>query len=428
VRETHQRLPETKNGVLHTPYPEVFMLTRRTFLEASLRGSSLLALAPTIPGFLARTARAAAPERDGRILVVVQLDGGNDGINMLVPFADEGYAQHRKALRLPTERLVKVDDHVGLHPAMARAGKLLESGRLAIVPGVGYPNPSRSHFRSMAIWQSARLEPEEHAGQGWLGRGLDANPETGAAALYVGNGPPPVALRGRRAVAAALERLDDFLLDPAAGPGRNILGADGDRDGDDLAAFVRRSTLDAYATADRIAALARDRGGDARYPASGLGDHLRTVARLIKGGLAARVYYTVQEGYDTHAAQLPKHQELLWELSEGLAAFLDDLAAAGLAERVLVFGFSEFGRRVAENGSAGSDHGAAAPVILAGPNVQAGVHGVYPCLTDLEDGDLKQRVDFRQVYATLLEDWLGLPASEALGARFERLALLQDGG
>jgi uncharacterized protein (DUF1501 family) len=284
----------------------------------------------------------------------------------------------------------------------------------------------------MAIWQSARLDPEEHAGQGWLGRGLDANPETGAAALHVGSGPPPVALRGRRAVAAALERLDEFLLDPAASPGRSIVGAgadgDGDGHGDDLTAFVRRSTLDAYATADRIAALTRDRGGDARYPASGLGDHLGTVARLIKGGLAARVYYTVQGGYDTHAAQLPKHQELLWELSEGLSAFLDDLAAAGLAERVLVFGFSEFGRRVAENGSAGTDHGAAAPVILAGPNVRAGVHGDYPSLTDLEDGDLKQRVDFRQVYATLLEDWLGLPASEALGGHFERLALLQDGG
>jgi uncharacterized protein (DUF1501 family) len=400
------------------------MLTRRTFLGASLRGSSLLALAPTVPGFLARTARAAVPERDGRILVVVQLDGGNDGINMLVPFADEGYAQHRKGLRLPIERLVKVDDHVGLHPAMARAGKLLESGRLAIVPGVGYPNPSRSHFRSMAIWQSARLDPEEHAGQGWLGRGLDANPETGGAALCVGSGPPPVALRGRRAVAAALERLDDFLLDPAARPGRSLVGADGD--GDDLAAFVRRSTLDAYATADRIAALARDPDGDARYPASGLGDHLRTVAGLIKGGLAARVYYTVQGGYDTHAAQLPKHQELLWELSEGLAAFLDDLAAAGLAERVLVFGFSEFGRRVAENGSAGTDHGASAPVILAGPSVRAGIHGVYPSLTDLEDGDLKTLVDFRRVYATLLEEWLGLPSDGALGGRFERLALLRD--
>jgi uncharacterized protein (DUF1501 family) len=233
-------------------------------------------------------------------------------------------------------------------------------------------------------------------------------------------------LRGRRAGASTLERLDDVLIDPAAEPARGIVGDAGA--GDDLAAFVRRSMLDAYATADRIAALAHDRGGDVRYPASALGDHLRNVARLIKGGLAARVYYTLQGGYDTHAAQLPKHYELLWELSEGLAAFVDDLAAAGLAERVLVFGFSEFGRRVAENGSAGTDHGAAAPVFLAGPGVRAGVHGDYPSLTDLDDGDLKPHIDFRQVYATLLEEWLNLPSEAALGGRFERLAILRERG
>ena len=401
------------------------MLTRRDFLGTSLRGSSLIALAPTVPGFLARTARAAAPEREGRVLVVVQLDGGNDGINTVVPFADPGYARHRKALSIATDQLIKIDGRVGLHPAMSKAGKLLESGRLAIVPGVGYPNPNRSHFESMAIWQSARLDSEDQSGQGWLGRGLDTVAGGRGGAIYVGNGPPPVALRGRRAIASALERIDDFQLDPAAEPGRRIVGEGANQgDGDDLASFVRRSTLDAYATADRIAALARDRGDDARYPSTGLGERLHNVARLIKGGYTARVYYTVQGGYDTHAAQLPKHYELLSELSGALAAFLDDLAAEGLADRVLVLGFSEFGRRVAENGSAGTDHGTAAPVILAGPGVRAGVLGAYPSLLDLEDGDLKSSVDFRQVYATVLEDWLGLVAESAIGGRFERLALV----
>jgi uncharacterized protein (DUF1501 family) len=229
-------------------------------------------------------------------------------------------------------------------------------------------------------------------------------------------------LRGRRTAAAALERLDEFLLDPAAEPGQGIVGDGGN--GNDLAAFVRRSTLDAYAMADRIAALARGRGDDARYPATGLAERLRNVARLLKGGYSARVFYTVQGGYDTHAAQLQKHYELLGELSGALAAFLDDLAGAGLADRVLVLGFSEFGRRVAENGSAGTDHGTAAPVLLAGPGVRAGVLGAYPSLTDLEDGDLKSSIDFRRVYATLLEDWLGVPSEAALGGRFERLALL----
>src|SRR3954447_14574494 len=200
------------------------MLSRRDFLK----NSTLLALAPTVPGFLAQTARAAAPQRDDRVLVVVQLDGGNDGINTVVPFADEGYARHRTALRLATDRLIKVDDRVGLHPAMGEAARLLESGRLAIVPGVGYPNPSRSHSGSMAIWQTARLDPEEHAGPGWLGRGLDALPgaaegRASAAALFVGSGPPPVAVRGRRAVASALERIEDFAIDVAVRAGRDAV-------------------------------------------------------------------------------------------------------------------------------------------------------------------------------------------------------------
>jgi uncharacterized protein (DUF1501 family) len=138
------------------------MTTRRRFLARGLRDSTLIALAPTLPGFLARSARAAVPDKDGRILVVVQLDGGNDGINTVVPFKDEGYARHRKAIRLREARLIKVADGVGLHPAMGDLGKLHDSGRLAIVPGVGYPNPSRSHFRSMAIWQSARFDPHDH--------------------------------------------------------------------------------------------------------------------------------------------------------------------------------------------------------------------------------------------------------------------------
>ena len=158
------------------------MLSRRNFLSSS----TLLALAPTVPAFLARTARAARPERDGRVLVVIQLSGGNDGINTVVPFADEGYARHRQALRLTKDQLIKVSDTVGLHPNMADMGKLLESGRLAIVQGVGYPNPSRSHFKSMAIWQSADVtlprgggegpDPESNAAYGWIGRALDGGP------------------------------------------------------------------------------------------------------------------------------------------------------------------------------------------------------------------------------------------------------------
>jgi len=394
------------------------MFSRRDFLKHS----SLLALAPTVPGFLAKTARAAVSQRDGRVLVVVELNGGNDGINTVVPFADEGYAKHRKTLRLAKDRLVKVNDHVGLHPSLQDFGKLLEAGQLVIAQGVSYPNPSRSHFQSMATWHTARLDPEEHKGPGWLGRGLDAAGK-GGFSLLVGSDPPPAAIRGRRSIASAIERIEDFTLDAGADPRKALVKM---KPADDRAAFVQRSMLDAYATADRLqqAAGVTD---DTRYPQSGLALRLRLIARLLKGGLATRVFYTLQPGYDTHYAQLFTHSNLLLELSGALKAFLDDLAAAKLADRVVVLLFSEFGRTVSENGSAGTDHGTSGPVFLAGPIVKGGLVGTTPSLLDLDlkHGDLKTGIDFRQIYATVLDDWLGLPAKVALGGDFKGLSLLR---
>jgi uncharacterized protein (DUF1501 family) len=399
------------------------MLSRRAFLKSS----TLVALAPTVPGFLAQTARAARPQRDGRVLVVIQLDGGNDGINTVVPFKDEGYAKHRKLLRLPTAQLIKVNDQVGLHPAMTGAGKLLEGGRLAVVQGVGYPNPNRSHFESMAIWHTARFDPEERQGYGWLGRALDGqhHPEArGADCVFVGGGQLPGALRGRRCVASALTRPEDFVIAPLvkARPGPEAPAAD------DLAAFVRRASLDAYATADRMAELAHATADGASYPATELAGELRLMARLIKADAGTRVYYARQSGYDTHSAQLGPHGQLLGELAGAVQAFLDDLAAAKLADRVALLAFSEFGRTVKENGSAGTDHGTAGPVLLAGPRVKAGLVGGTPSLRELDarHGDLKVGVDFRRVYATVLEDWLGLPARATLGGSFERLPLFRS--
>ena len=396
------------------------MLSRRDFL----RQSSLLALAPTVPGFLARTARAAAPQRDGRVLVVVQLDGGNDGINTVVPFKDEGYAKHRKVLRLTPDRLVKVNDKLGLHPSLRDLGKVLEAGRLAIVQGVGYPNPNRSHFESMAIWHTARLNPDDRTGLGWLGRALDDGPRVESASMLIGSGSPPVALRGRRSVTSALERTEEFTLDAGADP-RRAIGKD--EPADDLAAFVRRSTLDAYATADRLTRVSKAAEGGA-YPGTGLGERLRLVARLLKVGLGTRVFYVRQGSYDTHSAQLQAHSTLLFELAGALKAFLDDMAASKLADRVTVLCFSEFGRTVKENGSAGTDHGTAGPVFLAGAPVKGGVVGQTPSLLDLDPkhGDLRVGLDFRRIYATILEEWLGLPAKAALAGTFEHLPLFRS--
>lgn len=396
------------------------MITRRSFLS----NSAFLSLAPIVPAFLSRTARAAGPERDGRILVVLQLDGGNDGINTVVPFGDEGYAKHRRELRLPTEKLLKVADGLGLHPSMRAAADLLESGRLAIVQGVGYPNPNRSHFESMAIWQTASLAPPGTDARGWLGRALDSSGPSGIGpdSVYVGDRNLPLTLASRRAVSTSFSDASDLAL--ALSPPRPA--ATSIPDASDLAAYVNRTVTNAYATAAELEA-ATARGGDAaaRYPDSELGKQMGLIARSIKSGSSARVYYAIQDGYDTHAVQLPTHSQLLREFSGALRAFLDDLDAAKLGDRVIVLAFSEFGRRPEENGSLGTDHGTAGPVFLAGSGVRPGLVGKAPALGDLRDCDLAWSCDFRCLYAALLEGWLGLPKDEILGGHFDPLPVLR---
>ncbi len=410
------------------------MASRRSFLKSA----AMVALSPSVPAFLDRTARAAGARRDQRILVVVQLTGGNDGINTVVPYADEGYARHRKVLRLPTKDLLRIDDTLGLHPAMGAMAELLERGRLAIVQGVGYPNPNRSHFQSMAYWHTARFDPRTDGSRpdlggmhdlGWLGRALDgrASPQDKApASVFIGLKSPPLAVRGSRAAAASFNRLDELALPPAIDA---TLIQDGGQPEGDLHAFVRRSLVDAYTLADLLDVSSRARSPDAAYPSSRLAGQLRLVSRLIKANFGARVYYVEHgdggQSYDTHSGQLSHHERMLDELSGALGAFQSDLERSGLADRAAVLVFSEFGRRVAENATHGTDHGTAAPVFLIGNAIHGGLVGTTPSLTDLEDGDLKTQFDFRRVYATVLEHWLGLPSREALGGTFEPLRLFQ---
>ncbi len=395
-------------------------LSRRTLLKRS----SLVALAPTVPGFLAQLARAVEAEADDRVLVVVQLDGGNDGINTVVPHRDEGYAKHRERLRLPSERLCKLDDDLALHPSMRAIADLFQKQRLAIVQGVGYPNPNRSHEVSMAIWHTARFDREEHKGSGWLGRALDQLPRQPGApgAMLVGEGAMPAAITARRLLVANISRLDELVA-------RNVsarAASAGEASDDDLEAFVRRTTLDSYATADAVLAVTARERGKATYPANQLAQQLAMVARLIEADLPTRVYYVLQPGYDTHAAQLDTHGRLLGDLSGALSAFVNDLTEAKLVERVLVMTFSEFGRRVEENASAGTDHGTAGPMFLAGGGVRGGMFGDTPRLLDLDAGDLKMSVDFRHVYAAVLRDWLSVSPESVLAGNFEPLKVLSD--
>jgi uncharacterized protein (DUF1501 family) len=386
------------------------MISRRSFLKTS----SLLALAPTVPLFIARTARAADAAKDRNVLVVVQLDGGNDALNTVVPHADPNYEKLRPKLKIARKDLLRLDDKLGLHPALRPLDKLLQAGHLAVLPGVGYPNPNRSHFESMAIWHTARFDPEERAGYGWVGRALD--PSAGTA--YAIGGAVPGALRGRRSTAVALSRVEEVLLADRAAA-RSAVGPES---ADDLQAFVRRQAVDAHAAADQLAKLAG--GDDARYPGTGLAERLKLVARLLKSDLGARVFYTLQAGYDTHAGQQFTHAGLLSEFAGAVAAFFGDLQAARLADRVTLLAFSEFGRTIKENGSAGTDHGTAGAVFVAGPGVTGGVAGGVPSLTDLAGGEPKMTTDFRGAYASVLTDWLGLPA-DGLGGPFPPSSLFR---
>ena len=389
------------------------MLNRRQFLKTS----SLFALAPAVPLFIARTGQAVAADKDHRILVVVQLDGGNDALNTLVPFGDPQYAKLRPGLKIEQRNLVRIAEGVGLHPSLRPLDTLLQAGNLAVVGGVGYPNPNRSHFESMAIWHTARLDPEERHGYGWLGRALDRSGGTS----YMVGGAVPGALPGRRSGAVVLDRVEEVLLaDPASAK-----QAIGPASTNELLAFVRKQAIDAQSAAEQMARLAGGADGG-RYPGTGLGERLKTVARLIKSELGARVFYTIQSGYDTHAAQTFTHANLLSEFAGAVASFFDDLKGARLADRVTLLAFSEFGRTIRENGSAGTDHGTAGVVFLAGPALRGGLAGAMPSLTDLAGGEPNMTTDFRGVYASVLEDWLGVAAAEVLTGQFDRPQLFRS--
>jgi uncharacterized protein (DUF1501 family) len=392
------------------------MVTRRQFLQTS----AIVSLSPWVPTFLARSIGGPDSTREGRILVVVQLDGGNDGLNTVIPFGDEHYVRHRPTLKIPASKVRKLDKTVGLHPEMKGAAKLFDAGRLAIVQGVGYPNPNRSHFESMSIWQHARLDPASHDRIGWLGRVADGwhRPATSVAdAIYVGSEAIPVALRGNRANAISMESESDLQLSSPAM--RNGAGANSD----DVTNYVSRTLDRTYAAVQRFNESQATTRSDTPYPATELANHLKLVSRLLKMDGGTRVFYVSQSGYDTHSAQAGQHGRLLGEFSAALEAFSNDLRQAGLDDRVVIMAFSEFGRRVQENTSGGTDHGAAAPMFVAGKPVRGRLINDHPSLIDLDQGDLKMLVDFRQIYGTILANWLGLDPRPVLGEKFALLKL-----
>lgn len=404
------------------------MTTRRHFLEASAAVTGLI-----LPNVFQQMARAV-PDLDQQsakdsILIVVQLSGGNDGLNTIIPCSDAAYVKARPKLKISSKDALPLDQRLGLAPSMTGFHQLWNTGQLAIVQGVGYPQPNRSHFESMDIWHKATTSTEEKFG--WLGRCAPHIGGAGNGVLHIGDGEPPLAIFGSTGYAPSMRSLQDFQLKTGS-------GAEGDQrraaieslvekspSPDELLSFVQESSKQSFASAARIREVANEYRTGVAYPQTPLAQRLKLIAQLIDARLPQRVYYVSHDGFDTHAAQGISHGSLLGVLSDAMAAFHADLKEHGHEKRVTGFVFSEFGRRVAENGSAGTDHGTAAPVFLTGSSVKGGLHGAHPALDDLDEGDLKFHTDFRSVYSTLLRSWLDVDPGKVLAGQFPELALIQ---
>lgn len=442
---------------LHNNPSEARAYTRRQFLH---NGALFASAALSVPAFLQSTAHALprplaglssiAGVDEDHVLVVVQLSGGNDGLNTVIPIRDDHYRRARPTIGITPQQAHELSRRgsngaadVGLHPAMSAMRELYDQGLCAVVQSVGYPNPNRSHFASMDIWHTADTTG---TGQGWLGCFVDSQccgfgkGESGRDESEPGSTQPaiaigktmPLMLQGDESMPVSFESPDMYRW---AGDKSSDLSSAYDRllaqhtgeDDETPASFLVRTAMDARVSSDTIRdAVAKP--ALVKYPATAFARQLSMVASMIRAGLKTRVYYVSLGSFDTHAGQggaQGAHARLLAQFSDGVCAFYDDLRAQGNDGRVLTTCFSEFGRRVAQNASGGTDHGTAAPMFLFGPMVNAGVHGPAPSLTDLDEGDLKYRVDFRQVYAEVLDHWLSAPSAEILEKGYKHLRLLK---
>jgi uncharacterized protein (DUF1501 family) len=422
--------------------------TRRDFLRAALGTSTLMSLGSVAPDILIRSAAGRRNDRD-TVLVVLQLTGGNDGLNTVVPYADDEYGRNRTTLRLPTNELHKLDSTLGFHPRMEAFLRLYKDGYLTIVQGTGSPISDQNHERALRMWHTA--DPQRPQQQtGWLGRVADrawtpTRPD--ATAAFVGPIARPFALNAENVVVPSIHSVEDLVVRSVSAWGERPRSPEDVVRGrttyeetphgvttnkmtdNSLLQFVRQSTLDARAKSQRIEAAIKTPGGD--YPPFGLARDLRTVAQLIRADIGIRIFFVELGGgglggFDNHANQLGNHCALLNQLAESVAAFIYDLRRDKQLDRVLLMTFSEFGRTVRENGRRGTDHGAAAPLFLAGSKVKGGLVGPHPSLTDLDKGALKVHTDFRRVYATVLDRWLGFESEPVLGRRFEPLDVLKS--
>ena len=426
--------------------------TRREFLRTGLLGGSLCW---TMPAFLSRTMQSLHAEadgavvqgvtgRDGNILVVLQLAGGNDGLNTVIPLGNDEYRKSRPKIGVPEASILRLDSQTGLHPSLSALAAAYQEGHVAVVQGVGYPNPNRSHFRSTEIWATG-VESDRFSNTGWIGRyfdnacaGYDASvgiamasqiPQAMTATnpkgvLYQGSGggkkkgktndPRPVEMDG------STMRMEEDDDNGQAGGSIGMLNGPGNLGKLSALDFLERTELDAKVSQEEITKATSKATNLVSFPGTRLGQNFATVSRLIAGGMPTRIYYLSMGGFDTHSGQTGSHDRLLKEMGDAVTAFLSDLKAQGNLGRVSLMTFSEFGRRVKENASGGTDHGAAAPLFLAGGGIKAGLLGKMPSLDpkDLFQGDVKYNTDFRSVYATVLEQHMGVKSAGILRTQF----------
>jgi len=393
------------------------LIKRREFLQAgSLATASFL-----LPKFLKAFERPLAVPSGNKVLVVLQLSGGNDGLNTVIPVRNDLYYRARPHLGIEKSRAVLLSEEVGLHPALAGFKGLYDDGNLAILNSVGYPNPDRSHFRSMDIWQTAS-DSRQYLNTGWLGRYLDAQCRDCGHPTQVleiddvvslalkGEQIKGMALKDPRRLYAASQ--DSYFRDLLAG---HPVGQQAHRPAEQPVDYLYKTMAETLSGADYIFRQSSLRPSQATYPNTELGRNLRTIASLIVSDINTRVYYLSLGSFDTHVNQAAQQQRLFTELNDAIGVFVNDLKASHRLEDTLLLTFSEFGRRVAQNASGGTDHGTANTMFLIGGGLQRkGLINEMPGLQDLVEGDLQYQVDFKDVYATVLNKWLGADDKEIL--------------
>lgn len=404
---------------------------RRDFLRSVIGASSVMSLSTAVPEFLLRTAAASQESPHDTVLVVLQLSGGNDGLNTIVPYADDAYGRSRNTLRITADEVHKIDHLLGFHPTMEQAARWYKEGHLSVVQGVGYPNSNRDHDAALRNWHTAR--PEDATVQtGWLGRTIDDQQTVASQGnvpgVCVAPIPLPVAMNGERSVVPMIRSADQWLLDRTA-IAEKASPAESQGDSSSLLHFAWHTVSAAHLSSEKVRAVLQDASGSVEYPPLQLARQLKTVSELVRADLGIRIFFTELGGggiggFDNHANQRDNHAALLKEISDSIAAFLEDLKRHGCLERVLLMTFSEFGRTLRENGRRGTDHGAAGPVLLAGGKLRGGLIGDHPSLTDLDGDSPRFHTDFRSVYATVLDRWLAYDSTAVLGQKFTAVDFL----